>query len=348
MSPLYPETPSQRNRWILQQRGPKASLDAFRPYAFLWEEEPGSAGVSPAAEPPTRLPAAVSPPTKNEMLSTATLFLTNRECPFRCLMCDLWQNTLDSRVPSGAIAEQIRFALTQLPPAKQIKLYNAGSFFDPQAIPPEDLPQIAALVAGFDRVIVECHPAFLRGEFGQRALRFQEGLHGQLEVAIGLETAHPPTLEKLNKRMTVEDFREAAAFLKQHNIDLRVFLLLRPPFLTEAEGLKWACRSLDVALGCGARVCSVIPTRGGNGAMEALGEAFHPPSLRSLETAVEYGLTGARTSRPQPCLIFADLWDVEKFYDCVCSPQRAARLTEMNRTQFIAEQASTCWHCHQK
>lgn len=347
MSPLYPETPSQRNRWILQQRGPKASLDAFRPYAFLWEEEPGSAGVSPAAEPPTRLPA-VSPPTKNEMLSTATLFLTNRECPFRCLMCDLWQNTLDSRVPSGAIAEQIRFALTQLPPAKQIKLYNAGSFFDPQAIPPEDLPQIAALVAGFDRVIVECHPAFLRGEFGQRALRFQEGLRGQLEVAIGLETAHPPTLEKLNKRMTVEDFREAAAFLKQHNIDLRVFLLLRPPFLTEAEGLKWACRSLDVALGCGARVCSVIPTRGGNGAMEALGEAFHPPSLRSLETAVEYGLTGARTSRPQPCLIFADLWDVEKFYDCVCSPQRAARLAEMNRTQFIAEQASTCWHCHQK
>ncbi|HMY75345.1 MAG TPA: radical SAM protein, partial [Blastocatellia bacterium] len=221
----------------------------------------------------------------------------------------------------------------------QIKLYNAGSFFDPQAIPPEDLPQIAALVAGFDRVIVECHPAFLRGEFGQRALRFQSALRGQLEVAIGLETAHPPTLEKLNKRMTVEDFRQAAAFLEQHNIDLRVFILLRPPFLTEAEGLEWACRSLDVAMECGARVCSIIPARSGNGAMEALGEAFHPPTLGSLEAAMEYGLSLRRG------LVLADLWDVEKFYNCACSPERAARLAEMNRTQLIVEQASACPHC---
>ncbi len=329
----YPNSPSQRDRWIVQRRGPKASLDAFRSYAFLWEEEPGSAGVPPATEPTARLHIPANP--------TATIFLTNRECPFRCLMCDLWQNTLNSRVPSGAIAAQIHFALQQLPPARQIKLYNAGSFFDPQAIPPEDLPEIAALVAGFDRVIVECHPAFLRGEFGQRALQFQAALQGRLEIAIGLETAHPPTLEKLNKRMTVEDFRQAAAFLKQHDIDLRVFLLLRPPFQTESEGLEWACRSLDVAMECGARVCSIIPVRGGNGALEALGEAFQPPTLRSLEAALEYGLSLRRA------LVLADLWDVEKFYCCACSPERAARLAEMNRMQRIVGQASACPHCGQ-
>ena len=35
---------------------------------------------------------------------TAVVFLTNRECPFRCVMCDLWMNTLDETVPRGAIA----------------------------------------------------------------------------------------------------------------------------------------------------------------------------------------------------------------------------------------------------
>jgi len=305
---FYPTTALQRDRWILQWRGPKASLDVFRPYAFLWEEEADADG---------------------QQIPTATIFLTNRECRFRCLMCDLWQNTLDERVPSGAIAAQIRYALERLPAARAIKLYNAGSFFDPQAIPPEDDVQIAETVVGFDRVIVECHPAFLRGEYGKRALQFQASLRGQLEIAIGLETVHPQTLEKLNKRMTVEDFRQAAEFLNYHSIDLRVFILLRPPFQTEAEGLMWACRSLDVAWECGAVVCSIIPTRGGNGALEALGEAYQPPNLLSLEAAVEYGLSLNRFR------VYADLWDVEKFFDCECSAARAVRLAEMNRTQRI-------------
>jgi radical SAM enzyme (TIGR01210 family) len=313
----YPTIPSQRDRWILERRGPKASLDVMRPYAFLWEEEADANG---------------------QLIPTATIFLTNRECPFRCLMCDLWQNTLDERAPAGTIAAQIRYALDRLPAAQAVKLYNAGSFFDPQAIPPEDDADIAATIAKFDRVIVESHPAFLRGVHAKRALRFQAAVRGQLEIAIGLETVHPAALERLNKRMTVESFRQAAELLKRHAIDLRVFILLRPPFLTEAEGLEWACRSLDVAAECGAKVCSVIPTRGGNGAMEAIGEAYGRPKLRSLESAVGYGLSwhAFRT--------YADLWDVEKFFDCDCSAARAGRLAVMNRTQQIPA-AIVCPNC---
>jgi len=47
----------------------------------------------------------------------------------------------------------------------------------------------------------------------------------------------------------------------------------------------------------------------------------------SGSTAVEYGLTipGLR--------VFADLWDVERFFDCGCAGHRAARLRVMNREQ---------------
>ncbi len=305
---LYPDSPAERDHWILRRRGPKNRLDPSRPYAFLWEEELGAAG---------------------ELVPTATIFLTNRECPFRCLMCDLWRNTLDERVPSGAIAGQIRHALAQLPPARQIKLYNAGSFFDPQAIPPEDYEQIAAAISDFQRVIVECHPAFLRGKRGADCVRFRDLIRGELEIAVGLETVHQRALAKLNKRMTVESFRRGAEFLNQRDIDLRVFILLKPPFLDEAEGVEWACCSFDVAAGCGAKVCSIIPTRGGNGAMEAVGDDYRPPKLRSLEDAVERGLALNRFR------VFADLWDLERFYDCECSAARAERLAHMNRTQRI-------------
>jgi radical SAM enzyme (TIGR01210 family) len=305
---------AELDRFVLQHRPAKNALDPYRAYASMWEEERDSAG-SPA--------------------STAVVFLTNKECPFRCVMCDLWVNTLDESVPSGAIVTQIRDALASLPPARQIKLYNAGSFFDPAAIPPEDDEEIAAAVRGFDRVIVESHPAFLAGAYQERCLRFRDLIPGQLEVAIGLETTHPEVLERLNKKMTLDTFQRAAAFLRDHDIALRVFILLSPPFMPKEEAVEWTCRSLDFAAECSATVSAVIPTRGGNGAMEAMGDQFQPPSLRMLEAAVEYGVSlgGMR--------VFADLWNVERFFDCRCSADRAARLAAMNREQGVPPQV-TC------
>jgi radical SAM enzyme (TIGR01210 family) len=246
-------------------------------------------------------------------------------------MCDLWMHTLDDTVPPGAIGRQIREALGRVPPVRQIKLYNAGSFFDPGAIPESDYDDIAHAVAGLDRIIVESHPAFLSGAHGERCLRLRDMISGQLEVAVGLETAHPGVLARLNKRMTLDAFRQAAAFLGGHDIALRTFVLLEPPFMPAGEGEEWACRSLEYAAACGASVSTVIPTRTGNGAMDALGQPSVPPSLAALERVVEYGLRRV-TGR-----VFADVWDIERFFSCRCSPARAARLERMNRLQQIVE-----------
>ena len=276
-----------------------------------------------------------------EVEDVATVFLTNRECPWRCLMCDLWRNALEETVPPGAIAAQIEFALRQLPavdPARSaLKLYNAGSFFDPRAIPPDEYRVIARLVAPFRRTIVESHPALV----GRRCLDFRDMLGGRLEVAMGLETVHPEVLDRLNKRMTLDGFRRAADFLAREGIDLRVFILVRPPWLSEDEGLEWAKRSLDFAFDRGASACALIPTRGGNGAMEALrasGE-FEPPSLRSLEAALEYGLS------LQAGRVFADLWDIATFARCQsCSIPRIDRIRAMNAEQVIPPPVP-CDHC---
>jgi uncharacterized Fe-S cluster-containing MiaB family protein len=64
---------------------------------------------------------------------------------------------------------------------------------------------------------------------------------------MGLETAHPEVLARLNKRLSLEQFTRAAQFLRQHEIALRVFILVKPPFLAEDEALDWAKRSLDFA-----------------------------------------------------------------------------------------------------
>lgn len=316
----YPDTAAARDRWILDRRPPRNPLNPWLPYAFLAEWEPGPSGGA---------------------VDVATIFLTNRECPWRCLMCDLWRNTLEETVPAGAVAAQIRHALERLPEIEpgrsHLKLYNAGSFFDPRAIPRAEYPEIARIASEFRRTIVECHPALV----GEPCRDFVTMLGRPLEVALGLETAHPDVLQRLNKRMTLDQFRRAAGFLREHGIDVRVFILVRPPWLSEAEGVDWAIRSLDFAFECGASTCSLIPTRAGNGAMEALMAAgeFAPPSLAALETALEYGLTHGAGR------VFADLWDVEAFTRCPsCSEARIDRLRAMNSTQSVPEPIA-CARC---
>ena len=319
----YPETPAARSRWITGQRGSKNRLDPNRPYAWLLEKERDADGC---------------------LIDGLTIFLTNRECPWRCLMCDLWQNTLDETGLAGAIAGQIDFALGQaererggLTKLRQVKLYNAGSFFDGQAIPEAEDAAIASRLVNFDRVIVESHPALI----GDRCLQFRDRLSGQLEVALGLETVHPEALQKLNKRVTLDQFRAAAELVTQNGMALRAFVLLQPPFIPPEEAVEWANRSVDFSQDCGATVTALIPTRTGNGAMDRLAAAgqFTQPTLGQLEDAMDYGVGQARGR------VFADLWDLERFSSCkACFPQRSNRLAQQNDTQQVPPQVN-CPSC---
>lgn len=320
---------------ILGLRPPRNRVDPYRPYGFYVEEEPRTGGGTD---------------------HVATILLTNRECPWHCLMCDLWKNTLEAPTPKGAIPAQMRFALERLPSANVLKLYNAGSFFDRAAIPRGDHAEIASLARGFRRVVVECHPALV----GESSLRFRDLLGGaELQVALGLETANEEILRRLNKGMTVADFLAAASFLLRNRISLRVFVLVGLPFLRREEWPRATRASVETSFRAGADVVSLIPTRLGNGAMEELQRQgqFDSPTLRDLETALEDFLEGReedaqvaglahretgmgdflegeeRKTR-SPGIVLADLWNADSLAaPACCAAARIDRLRSMNLLQ---------------
>ena len=51
---------------------------------------------------------------RRTVVRAATLFLTGSECPWRCVMCDLWRYTTLEDTPVGAIPHQIADALASL------------------------------------------------------------------------------------------------------------------------------------------------------------------------------------------------------------------------------------------
>ena len=158
---------------------------------------------------------------------------------------------------------------------------------------------------------------------------------------MGLETVNPRVLPKLNKRFTLEQFAAAAAFLKREGVSLRAFVLVQPPFSDKTEAVSWAVRSARFAFDCGAAVVSLIPTRPGNGALDALALAgeFSPPRLQTLEQALDQclELQGGR--------VFADTWDLERFSCCTaCFQSRKQRLEAINLHQRTRARVA-CRHC---
>jgi uncharacterized Fe-S cluster-containing MiaB family protein len=151
---------------------------------------------------------------------------------------------------------------------------------------------------------------------------------------MGLETVHPEALDLLNKRFTLEQFEAAARALEQRGIGLRVFLLISPPFVPRAEQDEWLTRSIEASIEYGASAISLIPTRSGNGTLEAFAAmgAFSEPDLNEVERSFALALSQAR-SRAR---VFVDLWDLERFAHCPdCLAPRRDRLHAMNLQQTI-------------
>ena len=304
--------------WVRSLRRSKVSRSADWPIGVVHEQERSPGGG---------------------LVDAATVFLAGAECPFTCVFCDLWQQTLSGATPRGSLPRQLKQALGEIGQRSLIKLYNASNFFDPAALPPADDTSMLRLLKGFAQVTVECHPRFIQ----DRCFSFADQLDGALEVAVGLETVHPKALPRLNKKMTLGDFDAAASTLQHRGIGLRAFVLLGCPFIANEEQLDWTLRSVEHAAHRGARTISIIPVRGGNGAMESL--AADGAWSRVTLDLVEEVFDRALRLRLADAVVQLDLWDLQRLAGCsYCFDARLTRLGAMNRTGE-PESHVTCGWC---
>lgn len=309
---------SAADRRIRKLRPPKPRVDPWTPHGTLLEQERRPGG---------------------RLERVFTVFLAGSECPFTCSFCDLWRWTLEGPTPVGALPRQLEHALQSVtePPPDRLKFYNASNFFDPRAVPPEDWPGIAECAARFSAITVESHARTI----GPRTRDFAGRIAGRLEVAIGLETIHPAAMGRLNKRLDLARFDQASGFLAEHDIDLRVFVLLGAPDVPADESVEWTVRTATYAARRGAAAVALIPVRGGNGELERLQSLgrFTPPTLSQLESALE------RCLNLSPAVVTADLWDAERLPACLeCRSARIERLQRLNLTGQL-EPPSCCSGC---
>jgi uncharacterized Fe-S cluster-containing MiaB family protein len=196
---------------------------------------------------------------------------------------------------------------------EHVKLYNASNFFEPRAVPESDDRELVALLDPFERTTVECHPRLVLAPPGRRRCRdFASGLAGSLEVAMGLETTHPRAAGSLGKESSASAFAAACDALLEMGVGVRAFALIGVPFVPAADQVEWTLRSAATAARSGASVVSLIPVRGGNGALEelALRGELEPVTLPLVETCFERARSEVESAFPHTAVLL-DTWDLE-------------------------------------
>jgi hypothetical protein len=176
-----------------------------------------------------------------------------------CTMCGYVAESVDGgSVSHDALMDQIEVCLKHErenadDPADLIKIYTSGSFLDEREVSVESREAIAETFGDRERIVVESLPDFVDRD--SIAPFLEEGL--DTDVAIGLETATDRVRHDcVNKYFDFADFEDACAEAATADAEfddadagVKAYLLMKPPFLSEAEALEDMVSSVERCAG---------------------------------------------------------------------------------------------------
>lgn len=175
-----------------------------------------------------------------------------------CTMCGYVYDSF--KTPPEQLLKDFAEALDELGDVEYLKIFNSGSFFDQGELDRETTFRIFDVInqrPWIKRVQVEARPEYL----DKPALKVaSENLSPQLEVGIGFETVSDYIRERcINKGTTLQDLKRAFHACISLGVEVKAYVLVKPPFLTEREGIEDAVRSGYAAFKLGASRISLNP-----------------------------------------------------------------------------------------
>jgi radical SAM enzyme (TIGR01210 family) len=181
----------------------------------------------------------------NKVVDAFVIIFKTKGCSWAhesgCSMCGYFNDSLWKDVSDKDILAQFEYALTKYKNEKFVKIFTSGSFFDDKEIKPKIREKILTkLFETAEKVSIESRPEYLTDK---NLINFKNKI---LEVGVGLETADDSIREDcINKGFSFNDYKKAAKTLKKHNISLKTYVLVKPPFLTEKQAIDDAIQTIE-------------------------------------------------------------------------------------------------------
>lgn len=176
-----------------------------------------------------------------------------------------------------------------------LSLFNNGSFLNPVEIPTEATLEIVKIInhnRDIKRLIIESRPEYI----DENILKEIKLLipDKKVTIAVGLETKNDLYRSLLiNKGFTAARYEVAASVVKRY-FNLKTYVFLKPPFLSEKESLDECIETIDYAFATG---CDSVSLEGATVQDYTLTKVvydlglYRPPYLWSILEAVKKSKT---------------------------------------------------------
>lgn len=206
-----------------------------------------------------------------------------------CTMCPLPNQGISigiHRVSADEYVRQVQYALERSAAPEMLCIYNDGSFFSQHELPADAREHIYQLAvrSGCRCLMVESLPGFISSTLLREA---RAGLGDvKLVVAIGLQSSNEHIRRLcIASPVRSDDFNAALGLLRDFNCGTKVYLLLKPPFLTEDESIGDCITSVGQLSRIGVDDVTICPLRvSQNTTVEHLYNMglYAPPALSSI------------------------------------------------------------------
>lgn len=180
-----------------------------------------------------------------EAVPTLTIVLRTKGCYWArhtgCTMCGFVCDSNPSATGPDIYKEFLGALARFGKEFKIIKIFTSGSFLDSEEVPPDVRNAILAELRDIPKTIIESRPEFVTDERCEDMARS----NARVEIAIGLESSNDYIREHyINKGFTFHDFIRASKTARSSGFTVKAYLLLKPPFLTEADAMRDTIQSV--------------------------------------------------------------------------------------------------------
>lgn len=200
-----------------------------------------------------------------------TITLTPAGCTWAaaggCTMCGEFEGSLKfSKIPAEFHIAQFASAAAKYVKKYQptwLRIEQEGNFINEEEVMEEaqfTILRLASLLKGIDRITIEARPFYITEKKVKKMKEALDGSDVELEIGMGLEAENDVIRNVcVNKGERKEDFERAVKLLNENGFFPLAYVLLKPPFLTEAEGICEAIKTIRYANSIGFKRISLEP-----------------------------------------------------------------------------------------
>jgi radical SAM enzyme (TIGR01210 family) len=204
-----------------------------------------------------------------------TIILRTKGCSWAlskhggCSMCGYYLDAAKKKISSSDVINQFEYALNdKLEEIERdsykysLKLFNSGSFLDDKEISKDVRSHIynkISDVENIEEVVIESRLEYITNDsLAEIRNNFRKKY---LEIAFGLESVDDHIRNNfINKGILFRDFVGIMNKCKENDIGVKVYLLLKPPFLNEQAAIDDCTYSIRKLIDLGVNSISINPT----------------------------------------------------------------------------------------